>query len=87
MTQSGQAGLTRHHLVWSPVHSTLKTVFPAVRGYNQAVYSFMDEWGWNIAFVDAAMGSLLSEEEVPAAAPTHLRSIRFGRAWRPTAPL
>ena len=33
-------------------------------GYNQAVYSFMDEWGWNIAFVDAAMGSLLSEEEI-----------------------
>jgi len=64
VTQSGQAGMTRHHLVWSPVHATLKAVFPAVRGYNQAIYSFMDEWGWNIAFLDAGMGALLTEEQV-----------------------
>ena len=35
VTQSGQAGIKRHHLVWSPVHSTLKQVFPAVHAYNQ----------------------------------------------------
>ncbi|KAL1515810.1 hypothetical protein AB1Y20_002426 [Prymnesium parvum] len=64
VTQSGQAGSKRHHLVWSPVHSTLRTVFPSVRSYNQAIYSFMDEWGWNIAFLDAAMGTLLTEEQV-----------------------
>jgi thermospermine synthase len=45
VTQSGQAGITRHHLVWSPVNSTLRQVFPKVHAYNQAVYSFMDEWG------------------------------------------
>ena len=64
VTQSGQAGMKRHHLVWAPVHSTLRTVFPAVRAYNQAIYSFMDEWGWNIAFTDPGMGALLSEEQV-----------------------
>ncbi|KAL3933736.1 MAG: hypothetical protein SGPRY_000153 [Prymnesium sp.] len=35
VTQSGQAGSKRHHLVWSPVHSTLRTVFPAVHSYKQ----------------------------------------------------
>jgi len=64
VTQSGQAGITRHHLVWSPVNSTLRQVFPAVRAYNQHVYSFMDEWGWNIAFADADMGALLEPEQV-----------------------
>jgi len=64
VTQSGQAGTKRHHLVWSPVHSTLRQVFPAVRAYNQAVYSFLDEWGWNIAFTDSGMGALLEPEQV-----------------------
>ena len=50
--------------MWSPVHSTLRQVFPAVRAYNQAVYSFMDEWGWNIAFSDPGMGSLLEPDQV-----------------------
>uniref|UniRef100_A0A7S2NR58 thermospermine synthase n=2 Tax=Haptolina brevifila TaxID=156173 RepID=A0A7S2NR58_9EUKA len=64
VTQSGQAGVKRHHLVWSPVNSTLRQVFPAVRAYNQAVYSFMDEWGWNMAFVDGDMGTLLEPDQV-----------------------
>ena len=34
--------------VFTPVHSTVRHVFPAARAYNQAVYSFMDEWGWNM---------------------------------------
>eukprot|EP00966_Prymnesium_polylepis_P243751 5636975-Prymnesium_polylepis.1 len=25
----------------------------------------MDEWGWNVAFVDPGMGALLTEEQVP----------------------
>ena len=66
VTQSGQAGITRHHLVWSPVNATLRQVFPAVRGYNQAVYSFMDEWGWNIAFADGGMAALLDPEVLDA---------------------
>ena len=36
----------------------------AVRAYNQAVYSFMDEWGWNMAFADPGMGALLEPEVV-----------------------
>lgn len=64
VTQSGQAGVKRHHLVWSPVNATLRQVFPAVRAYNQAVYSFMDEWGWNIAFSDPGMGALLEPDQV-----------------------
>ncbi len=35
-TQIGQAGVKQHHLVWSPVNSTLRSVFPAVHAYNQA---------------------------------------------------
>ena len=66
VTQSGQAGITRHHLVWSPVYSTLKQVFPAVRAYNQHVYSFLDEWGWNMAFVDPGMAQLPDKEQVDA---------------------
>jgi len=64
VTQSGQAGIKRHDLVWSPVYSTLRQVFPAVRAYNQAVYSFMDEWGWNIAFADKDMAELLEAEQL-----------------------
>ena len=64
VTQSGQAGMKQHHLVWSPVHNTLRQVFPAVRAYNQAVYSFLDEWGWNIAFTDASMAAPLSPQQV-----------------------
>ena len=48
VTQSGAAGIKQHHLVWSPVYSTLKTVFPTVHAYNQAVYSFLDEWGFRM---------------------------------------
>ena len=78
VTQSGQAGITRHHLVWSPVNATLRQVFPAVRAYNQAVYSFMDEWGWNMAFVDNGMGALLSPEQVDARISERIRGeLRF----------
>jgi thermospermine synthase len=54
VTQSGQAGIKQHKDVWAPIHSTLKSVFPKVVAYNQAVYSFLDEWGWNIAFTDSS---------------------------------
>lgn len=49
VTQSGQSGIKQHPLVFSPIHNTLKSVFDNVVAYNQAVYSFLDEWGWNIA--------------------------------------
>lgn len=49
VTQSGQSGIKQHHLVFSPIHNTLKSVFSNVVPYNQAVYSFLDEWGWNMA--------------------------------------
>merc|ERR1719476_161289 len=49
VTQSGQSGIKQHHLVFSPIHSTLKSAFATVVPYTQAVYSFMDEWGFNLA--------------------------------------
>lgn len=66
VTQSGQAGIKQHHLVFSPIHSTLKSVFPRVVPFNQAVYSFMDEWGWQLALSDSNTQSpeTLSIEEV-----------------------
>lgn len=54
VTQSGQSGIKQHHLVFSPINRTLRAVFDRVVPYNQAVYSFMDEWGWNVAMTDAA---------------------------------
>ena len=48
VTQSGAAGIKMMEAVFTPVHSTVRHVFPAARAYNQAVYSFMDEWGWNM---------------------------------------
>jgi thermospermine synthase len=64
VTQSGQAGVKQHKDVWAPIHSTLKAVFPKVVAYNQAVYSFLDEWGWNIAFTDASQSVSMTEEAV-----------------------
>jgi len=67
VTQSGQSGIKQHHLVFSPIHNTLKHVFPNTFAYNQAVYSFLDEWGWNMALTDSACTSspgLLTCEEV-----------------------
>jgi len=52
VTQSGQAGIKQHHLVFSPISRTLRDVFPRVVPYNQAIYSFLDEWGWNLALTD-----------------------------------
>merc|ERR1711879_208936 len=63
VTQAGQAGIKWHHQVWSPIHNPLKAVFPKVHGSTQAVYSFMDEWGWHLALSDAKM-ELLSPAEV-----------------------
>ena len=66
MTQSGQAGIKTHPHVFSPIHNTLKSVFPKVVPYNQAIFSFLDEWGWNIGFANAAMAAPLSNEEIDA---------------------
>ena len=64
VTQSSAAGIKSHRLVWSPVHATLRSVFPCVRAYKQAVYSFLDEWGWNIAADDESHLPKLSADEV-----------------------
>jgi thermospermine synthase len=66
VTQSGQSGIKQHHLVFSPIHNTLKSVFDNVTAYNQHVYSFLDEWGWNLALTEsgAAAPSSLSAEKV-----------------------
>lgn len=67
VTQSGQSGIKQHHLVFSPINRTLLDVFPKVVPYTQAVYSFMDEWGWNLAFMDPSTTpepSSLGREEV-----------------------
>jgi len=65
VTQSGQSGIKAHHMVFSPIHNTLKAVFPSVVAYNQAVYSFLDEWGWNLAQTgDVVLPASLSVEEV-----------------------
>merc|ERR1712039_655615 len=64
VTQSGQSGIKQHHLVFSPINRTLRDVFPSVFAYNQAVYSFLDEWGWNLAFAEEKASVHLSAEGV-----------------------
>lgn len=67
MTQSGQSGIKAHHMVFTPINRTLKSVFgDSVFPYTQAVYSFLDEWGWNLATTEAGAKapSSMSVEEV-----------------------
>jgi thermospermine synthase len=57
VTQSGCAGSKLHRQVYTPINRTLREVFgqDGVRPYKQAIYSFMDEWGWNLAFNNPAV--------------------------------
>uniref|UniRef100_A0A7S1APJ7 thermospermine synthase n=1 Tax=Noctiluca scintillans TaxID=2966 RepID=A0A7S1APJ7_NOCSC len=65
VTQSGQSGQKCPHLTFSPIHNTLKSVFPNVVAYNQAVFSFMDEWGWNMALsANAPPPSKMAAEDI-----------------------
>lgn len=87
VTQSGQAGIKQHPLVFSPINRTLKDVFNTVIPYNQAVYSFMDEWGWNMALTEegATMPADLSIEEVDKRIEARIKGeLKFldGVSWR-----
>merc|ERR1719324_522352 len=62
VTQSGQSGIKQHHMVFSPIHNTVKAVFDQAVPFNQAVYSFMDEWGWNLGLGE----EYAKEESQPA---------------------
>lgn len=86
VTQSGQSGIKQHHLVFSPINQTLKAVFPQVVPFTQAVYSFMDEWGWNMGLPkESARPEGLSSEEVDkriAARITGELQFLDGESWR-----
>jgi thermospermine synthase len=90
VTQSGQSGIKQHHLVFSPINRTCKAVFPVVVPYNQAVYSFMDEWGWNMGLPDsfkddASLPQNLSIEEVDRRIADRITGeLQFldGQSWR-----
>jgi thermospermine synthase len=53
VTQCSSAGVKNHSMVFTPVHNTLKQVFPKVMAYAAHVYSFADTWGFNLALPDA----------------------------------
>jgi len=86
VTQSGQAGIKQHHMVFCPINKTLKAVFDKVVPFNQAVYSFMDEWGWNMGLpADAATPASLSVEEVDKRIADRINGeLQFldGESWR-----
>ena len=52
ITQSGCASVRDAHHVFSPIHHTLRQVFPKVYGYTMCVPSFTSEWGFNLAVKD-----------------------------------
>jgi len=64
VTQAGAAGVKQHRLVWSPINSTLRAVFKSVTPFNQAVYSFLDEWGFHMASDDPALVVPLESAEL-----------------------
>jgi thermospermine synthase len=65
ITQSGGAGPILSQAVFSPINNTLRQVFSKVRPYIQAVFSFAEEWAWNLCLNDetADIFSAKSEEE------------------------
>lgn len=86
VTQSGASGIKSHPLVFSPIHNTAKDVWPNVIAYNQAVYSFLDEWGWNMALTDddAPVPAKLTPEEVDARIQSRISGeLKFldGASW------
>merc|ERR1712139_540682 len=83
---SGQSGIKQHHLVFSPINHTLKAVFDHVVPFNQAVYSFMDEWGWNMGlpkenFVSPASLSVEEVDKRIAARITGELQFLDGESW------
>ena len=88
VTQSGQAGIKQHPVVFTSIHNTLKQVFPRVFPMNQAVYSFMDEWGWNLAVQEESASNNpqnLTKEEVDKRIASRINGeLKFldGESWR-----
>lgn len=65
VTQSGPAGVVAMRDVFTPVHHTLRSVFPAVVPYSAHVLSFSDLYGFNLAYSQAPkkpFGSLTPAE-------------------------
>lgn len=49
VTQSGPCNITNLREVFSPIHNTLKRVFPLVAPYHAVVPAFGGSWGFNLA--------------------------------------
>ena len=75
ITQSGCASVRDAHHVFSPIHHTLKQVFPKVYGYTMCVPSFTSEWGFNLAVTDESTD--LSGENADATLKERNLDMRF----------
>merc|ERR1719240_1060384 len=54
-----------YQLYTTEFYDTIKQVFPKVIPFNQAVYSFMDEWGWQLALTNTSVDPMtFTAEEV-----------------------
>jgi len=81
ITQSGSSSIreVQHGAadgVFSPVHNTLKQVFPKVFGATAYVPSFCSEWGWNLACKDPNAEDILKldiDARIQAAKVTNLK--------------
>lgn len=58
VTQSGPAGVLSAGQVFSCIHATLASVFPAVVPLAAHVPSYADSWGWNVALSDPATAAV-----------------------------
>merc|ERR1719159_1465370 len=75
-----------YQLYTTEFYETIKKVFPKVIPFNQAVYSFMDEWGWQLGLTDTSIvPDALSTEEVDKRIQTRINGeLKFldGVSWR-----
>jgi len=79
VTQSGPGGPTSLSECFSPIHNTLRSVFPDVVPYCYYVPSFGDCNGFNIAAADGKVPNL-SAEEIDARLSSRLAPKKTGRS-------
>ena len=62
VTQSGCCSILNSHECFSTIHNTLKGCFKQVYPYSAPIPSFGCDWGFNLAFNDAANPNVASRE-------------------------
>lgn len=77
VVQAGPCGPLNYQEVFTPIHHTLSTVFPALASYRAHIPSFGSQWGFLVASKGAELWTL-TPQEIDARLATRLtRRLRF----------